>query len=70
MHLVSTCHQRVRIPRADLDLTLAEGERIWTESSYKYTPEEIRRLLWSCGFHEYRQWIDEPGRFALTLAST
>jgi L-histidine N-alpha-methyltransferase len=70
MHLVSTCHQRVRVGRADLDLTLLEGERIWTESSYKYTPEEVRRLLWSCGFHESRQWIDEPGRFALTLAST
>jgi L-histidine N-alpha-methyltransferase len=70
MHLVSLCHQRVRVGRADLELTLLEGERIWTESSYKYTPEEVRRLLWNCGFHESRQWIDEPGRFALTLAIT
>ena len=36
MHLVSTRRQQVRIGRADLDLTLLEGERIWTESSYKY----------------------------------
>ena len=62
----SACPRRARRPRP---VTL-EGETIWTESSYKYTPEEIRRLLWSCGFHESRQWIDEPGRFALTLAST
>ena len=68
MHLVSTRTQRVCVGRAGLDFSLAEGERIWTESSYKYTPEQIRRLLWGCGFHECCQWIDEEGRFALTLA--
>jgi L-histidine Nalpha-methyltransferase len=68
MHLVSSCRQRVSIKKAGLDLSLLEGERIWTESSYKYTPDEIRRLLWGCGFTECRQWIDEAGRFALTLA--
>jgi dimethylhistidine N-methyltransferase len=69
MHLVSTRRQRVRVGEAALDLTLAEGERIWTESSYKYSPDEVRRLLWHCGFRECRQWIDEPGRFALTRAA-
>jgi L-histidine N-alpha-methyltransferase len=69
MHLVSTGRQRVRIGRAGLNLTLLEGERIWTESSYKYLPEEVRRLLWHCGFRECRQWIDEPGRFVLTRAA-
>jgi dimethylhistidine N-methyltransferase len=68
MHLVSTRRQQVSIRGAGLDLSLVEGERIWTESSYKYTAEEIRRLLWSCGFHDCRQWIDEPGQFALTLS--
>jgi L-histidine N-alpha-methyltransferase len=69
MHLVSTGRQRVHIGRAALNLTLLEGERIWTESSYKYRPEEVRRLLWHCGFRECRQWIDEPGRFVLTRAA-
>ena len=36
MHLVSTRRQRVRIPRAACDLTIDEGETIWTESSYKF----------------------------------
>ena len=70
MHLVSTRRQRVHIAGAAFDLTLLEGERIWTESSYKYTADEVRRLLWHCGFRECRQWIDGPGQFALTLAAT
>ncbi len=69
MHLVSIGRQRIQIGRAALNLTLLEGERIWTESSYKYRPEEVRRLLWHCGFRECRQWIDEPGRFVLTRAA-
>jgi dimethylhistidine N-methyltransferase len=68
MHLVSTCRQHVHIGGAALSLTLLEGERIWTESSYKYTAEEVRRLLWHCGFRECRHWIDGPGQFALTRA--
>jgi dimethylhistidine N-methyltransferase len=68
MHLLSTRRQRVHIGGAALSLTLLEGERIWTESSYKYTAEEVRRLLWHCGFRECRQWIDGPGQFALTRA--
>jgi dimethylhistidine N-methyltransferase len=69
MHLVSTRRQRVHIGRAGLDLTLLEGERIWTESSYKFTADGVRRLLRYCGFGDCRQWIDEPGQFALTLAA-
>jgi L-histidine N-alpha-methyltransferase len=69
MHLVSNRRQRVRIARAPLELTLGEGERIWTESSYKYGPREVLRLLWHCGFRQCQQWIDEAGRFALTRAA-
>lgn len=69
MHLVSRRRQRVRIGIANLDLTLSDGERIWTESSYKYTTEEIGGLLWASGFRARHQWVDEPGRFALTLAA-
>lgn len=69
MHLVSQRRQHVRIGRAHFELTLGEGESIWTESSYKYTPDDVRRLLWSGGFRARDQWVDEPGRFSLTLAS-
>ena len=67
-HCLGVGQKRVHIGRAGLDLTLLEGERIWTESSYKYTSDEVRRLLRYCGFGDCRQWIDEPGQFALTLA--
>jgi len=68
MHLVSTKDQRVLIPRAGVDVTLKEGERIWTESSYKYEPIEITRLLQRCGFTTRSQWVDNDARFALTVA--
>ena len=44
------------------------GESIWTESSYKYQPEEIVALLATAGFTSVTQWVDEEDRFALTLA--
>lgn len=68
MHLVSARAQRLVIPRARVDLFLAEGERIWTESSYKYEAIEITRLLQRCGFNTRSQWVDTDARFALTLA--
>ena len=68
MHLVARCSQRVRVAKAELDMKIEAGERIWTESSYKYAPAGIGALLGSCGFHVAAQWIDEDDRFALTLA--
>src|SRR4029077_17309411 len=38
MHLVSLRRQVVRVAAAEIELTLAKGESIWTESSYKYEP--------------------------------
>jgi L-histidine Nalpha-methyltransferase len=68
MHLVSRSRQRVVVPAAELDLTLEEGEPIWTESSYKYRESEIVTLLDQTGFDVEGQWIDSEARFALTLA--
>ena len=67
MHLVSTATQHVRIPGASLDLTFDEGETIWTESSYKYRPEQVIRMLERARFRLLGQWIDEAEGFALTL---
>jgi uncharacterized SAM-dependent methyltransferase len=67
MHLVSLCAQRVLVRQADLDITLAEGETIWTESSYKFEAAGIRRLVEPAGFAQRQQWIDDEARFALTL---
>jgi L-histidine Nalpha-methyltransferase len=68
MHLVSRGWQRVHIAGADLDLELAEGESIWTESSYKFTPAQVGELLRRNGFTVVSQWIDSKDGFALTLA--
>jgi len=67
MHLVSRRRQRVTIPAARLELSFDPEDSIWTESSYKYRPAEILRLLERAGFHAGRQWIDEHGTFAMTL---
>jgi len=67
MHLAAKRAQRVRIRAAELDVQFETGERIWTESSYKYEPGQIVAMLESAGFQCAAQWIDDVDRFALTL---
>jgi len=68
MHLVARSDQTLHIPRAQVDERLHAGETIWTESSYKYVPEQIDDLLESCGFNPTGQWNDRDDGFALTMA--
>ena len=65
MHLESLADQRVLIGEAAIDFT--RGERIWTESSYKYEPAMIDEMGRAAGFVTVEQWIDEEARFALSL---
>jgi dimethylhistidine N-methyltransferase len=65
MHLESLRNQRVFIGDAPVDFV--RGERIWTESSYKYEPATIDEMGSAAGFVTAEQWIDEEARFALTL---
>jgi dimethylhistidine N-methyltransferase len=67
MHLVTVGRQRVRIRQASLDITLEDGEIIWTESSYKYRPSGIIHSLEATGFRRLEQWTDTADGFALTL---
>ena len=68
MHLVSRQKQQVSIPRAaGAVVDFARGEHIWTESSYKFTSEEVVRRGERAGFRSQQQWIDADARFALTL---
>ena len=67
MHLVAGSRQHVRIPAASLDVDFDAGDTIWTESSYKYRPGEVVRMLERAGFRPMDQWIDEIDGFALTL---
>ena len=67
MHLVSRASQIVTITAARTTVPFAPGERIWTESSYKYEPDQIERLGRVTGFAMRGQWIEEDARFALSL---
>ena len=67
MHLVSTRAQNVPIPGAGVEVAFDRGERIWTESSYKYTEDSIADLGLRTGFAVTTQWIDPEAGFALTL---
>lgn len=67
MHLVSRSAQTARIGAADATVTFAAGEHIWTESSYKYQPDQIERMGVETGFGVTEQWIDDEARFALSL---
>jgi len=46
----------------------APGERIHTENSYKYTPEQFASMLRRAGFAEIAVWQDESGDFAVYYA--
>ena len=68
MYVVSTKRQTVRIEAVDLEIELAEGEPIWTESSYKDTAAGWTRRLDAAGFETRAQWIDRDDGFALSIA--
>src|SRR4051812_49095764 len=65
MHLESLIAQAVCV--GGDTVTFARGERIWTESSYKYEPSEVSAMGDGAGFTTAQQWIDGEARFALTL---
>lgn len=67
MRLVSLRDQVVEIPAAETRVRFAPGDFIWTESSYKYTPAVLRRVVERAGFACRRQWIDPEAQFALAL---
>lgn len=46
----------------------AEGERIHTEDSYKYTVQSFTELLGAAGFGAIRKWTDDRGWFAIMHA--
>ena len=68
MHLVTRGRQHVRIADAGVDVTLNDGETIWTESSYKYRAAQVNEMLANAGLQQCGQWIDTGAQFALTLA--
>ena len=67
MHLVSLRDQAVRIAAAHTQVQFRRDEWIWTESSYKYTADQVVDMGADAGFATRDQWIDRDAAFALTL---
>jgi len=67
MHLVARTAVEVSIPAADSVVSFRRGEWIWTESSYKYTQDQIVDMGADANFAASEQWIDDDAKFALTL---
>jgi uncharacterized SAM-dependent methyltransferase len=67
MHLRSKRRQTVRVPVAEMAVEFLEDETIWTESSHKYSPEEVFEMARTAGFRCEVQWIDEQWPFAESL---
>jgi dimethylhistidine N-methyltransferase len=66
MHLRSRIPQTVHI-NGNFSVDLEEGETIWTESSYKFLPAQVRALAERSGFRCELQWIDSEWPFAQSL---
>jgi len=67
MHLRALDALEVRIEKAGLEIHLIRGETIWTESSYKYTLEDVIQMAVATGFRTAQQWVDEEWPFAESL---
>jgi len=67
MHLESQGRQLVSIPAAEVVIEFLEGETIWTESSHKYSIDEVIETAHDAGFRCEAQWIDEQWPFAENL---
>jgi L-histidine Nalpha-methyltransferase len=68
IYLESLRPQTVRIATLNMRVQFANGERIHTENSYKYTVEMVDEMLRSAGFELTRTWFDRRKRFGLHLA--
>lgn len=67
MHLRSRSRQTVVIPEASITVQFEKDETIWTESSHKYSQDELVSLAHHSGFKRKAQWLDQSWGFAENL---
>ena len=67
MHLKARSRQHVRLHALDLELTIDEGETIWTESSHKFEVAELEAMANAAGFTPVACWTDAEWPFAELL---
>ena len=65
MHLVADGPQTIAI--GDDRFAFADGDSVWTESSYKYTPDGLARLAAAAGLRRTERWTDAQDWFAVEL---
>jgi L-histidine N-alpha-methyltransferase len=67
MHLRARMDQTVTIAKAGLSFRILRGETIWTETSHKYSQNELVDIAQRTGFRWQGQWIDREWAFADNL---
>src|SRR5712692_1144658 len=67
MYLESTKSQVVRVAALNREFAFVHGEKIHTESSYKYSVEEIDALVRGANLELLEQWFDPDRLFSLSL---
>ena len=67
IEIVSKRPQLVRIDALRLTVPFDAGERIYTESSYKYSTAEIDALARAAGLFVEQRWLDGEQRFGVNL---
>lgn len=65
MHLVAQGPQRIGV--GGERFRFADGDSIWTESSYKYAPDGLAEIAGRAGLRRTRRWTDARGWFAVEL---
>ena len=63
MHLISETDQFVHLNEQKFDFR--RGEKIITEFSYKYAPDEFAALAAKAGFNFVRMWTDDARLFGV-----
>jgi dimethylhistidine N-methyltransferase len=67
MHLRSKRDQTVTIGAAGFSVKFIEGETVWTESSHKYSKDDVAQMATDTGFCCEAQWVDREWPFAESL---
>ncbi|MBV8072042.1 MAG: L-histidine N(alpha)-methyltransferase [Acidobacteriaceae bacterium] len=67
MHLVCCREATVRVQALDTDFVFRAGETIWTESSHKFTGQELSDYARAAGFDPVTSWTDAEWPFVEAL---
>jgi L-histidine N-alpha-methyltransferase len=69
MHLRSSHRQTIHVGALDVNFSFQRGETIWTESSHKFTLDELETYASSADLVPVATWVDSEWPFAEMLVS-